>query len=78
MLHVLSGGLALGSVIAGFSPYRAPAAERAHDALPLAHRGASMEARHRKSYLLETAVDAFSMVMGVAGFLLIIGVLSTP
>jgi hypothetical protein len=37
-----------------------------------------MEARHRKSYLLETAVDAFSMVMGVAGFLLIIGVLSTP
>lgn len=37
-----------------------------------------MEARHRKLYLLETAVHAFSMVMGVAGFLLIIGVLSTP
>ena len=37
-----------------------------------------MESRHRKSYLIETAVDAFSVVMGVAGFLLIIGVLSTP
>ena len=37
-----------------------------------------MESRQRKSYLLETAVGAFSRVMGVAGFLLIIGALSTP
>jgi len=37
-----------------------------------------MESRHRKLDLLETAFDAFSMVMGVAGFLLIVGALSTP
>jgi hypothetical protein len=36
-----------------------------------------MESRKRKTYLLETVVDAFAVVMGVAGFLLIIGVLTT-